>query len=157
MNNPSIKNWLGVLALVIASTFLGCSDAPDTYNVSGNVTFDGKPIPRGLIRFVPDSSKENSGPAGVAVIIDGKYDTSAEGGKGHVGGPMVVHIEGHDPAKAKETDEETGEEVVVPLFQSYETTVELSKGDETKDFAVPAEAAKAKVQQESIKDLGGGV
>ncbi len=150
--------WSGGTALMLAAALVGCGDdAPDTYNVSGNVTFDGKPIPAGTIRFVPDGAKKNSGPPGYARIVDGKYDTSAEGGKGHVGGPMIVHIDGHDPNGEGSTDEETGEKVMTSLFPGYQTTADLPKEASTKDFNVPAEAAEVKTPKESIRDLGGGV
>lgn len=152
------KCWRGSAALFLVAALLGCGDdAPDTYHVSGTVTFDGKPIPAGTIRFVPDGAKQNSGPPGIARIADGKYDTSAEGGKGHVGGPMIVQIEGHDPSGQGATDEETGEKIMTPLFPGYKTTAELPKDASTKDFAVPAEAANVKAPKESIHDLGGGV
>ena len=140
----------GLLAAIMAFGLLGCggSDAPTVFHVSGSVNFDGKPVPGGRIRFVPDGSKQNSGPPGYAQIIDGKYDTSAEGGKGHVGGPMVVYIEGNDSSQSEanvdETDPNAPEPSVNILFPSYETSAELPKEDSTQDFEVPAEAGQVK-------------
>jgi hypothetical protein len=138
----------------------GCgSDEPPLYHLSGTVTFDGKPIPQGQIYFEPDGSKGNSGAAGFAVIEDGKFDTSAEGGKGHVSGPMTVRIEGQDPAATVVQDPNvtSGEEIVKPLFPPYETTADLPKEDSTQEFAVPAEAAKVKVQTGEAAISSGGV
>lgn len=131
----------------------GCgSDAPDIYHVSGTVDFDGKPVPKGQISFMPDTAKGNTGVAGYATIIDGKYDTSLEGGKGHVGGPMIVQIEGQDPSSKTEGTEDTGgEEIIKTLFAGYRTTADLPKEDSTKDFPVPKEAGKPIPQEE-----GGG-
>ena len=117
----------------------GCGRGPRLFRVSGNVTFDGKPVPAGKIYFMPDGSKENSGTAGFAEIRDGKYDTSGAGGQNISGGPMVVKIEGASGAQS--TDDNN---VPPPLFFPFETTADLPKSNTTKDFDVPAGAAKPK-------------
>lgn len=130
-----------VPALLVLS-LMGCGSGLN--RMSGKVTFGGKPIPAGKIYFIPDGAKGNSGPSGYADIKDGAYDTSGEGGKGVGKGPMIVAIEGNDPA-APVTDKNipAGENVVKSLFPRYETSVELN-GEATKDFDVPADAAKRK-------------
>ena len=148
----------GVPAALLACGLLGCgSDAPETYHVSGNVTFDGKPVPAGLIRFTPDSSKSNSGPAGYARIADGRFDTSAEGGKGHVGGPMIVQIDGSssDPGEIP-TDESGIEPDIKVLFSTWQTTADLPKEDATQDFEVPAEAGNVTTEPETTGGVRGG-
>jgi len=144
------------MAMLMAILFMGCGSerASDTYHVSGSVNFDGEPIPAGQIRFVPDGSQGNSGPAGYAQIKDGKYDTSAEGGKGHPGGALIVHIDGYDP-NAETIEAEGGEEISEPLFPTYQTTVELPKEESSKDFNVPAEAADVEYQSEESVGRGG--
>jgi hypothetical protein len=149
----------GILAAFLACGLLGCgSNALKTHHVSGNVSFDGKPVPSGLIRFTPDGSKGNSGPPGYAVIKDGKYDTSAEGGKGHVSGPMIVLIEGSEAASGENSTDESGAETdIKALFSGYQTTADLPEGDSTKDFEVPAAAGKVKHEGEGrIKGNRGG-
>jgi hypothetical protein len=149
---------LGFLALTLG--LAGCgSDEPDLYHVSGTATFDGKPIPQGKIYFEPDSNKGNKGPAGFAAIKDGKFDTQEEGGKGHVSGPMIVRIDGQDPAASatKDPKDTSGEEIVKTLFPTYTTEAELPKEDSTKEFAVPADAAKKKIQSEDSPRPSGGV
>jgi hypothetical protein len=126
-----------VLALA-CSLVLGCGGGPSLYRVSGNATFAGKPIPTGKIYFSPDSSKGNTGATGYADIKDGKYDTSAAGGRGTIGGAMIVRIEGADGIRIDE-ERPAGN----ALFPSYETSVELAKSGTTKDFDVPANAATA--------------
>jgi hypothetical protein len=112
------------------------------------VNFDGKPVPNGRIQFMPDSSKGNSGPPGYAQIKDGKFDTSAEGGKGHVGGPMIVSISGNDNSESGASPDETDPKAPEPksnvLFPNYQETFELPKETTTQDFNVPAEAGKVK-------------
>jgi hypothetical protein len=136
--------WLAA-ALTIGGVGCGGSDAPETFHLSGNVTFDGKPVASGRIRFMPDSSKGNSGTAGYAEIKEGKFDTSA-GGKGHVSGPMIVSIEATDPSQEASPDDPDPQPSAPPPFPRYQTTVELPKEDTTKDFEVPADAAKVKVK-----------
>lgn len=122
----------------------GCGDSG--YDVSGNVTFDGNPIPAGKIYFSPDGSKGNRGAAGYATIVNGTYNTASEGGKSIIGGPMLVGIEGFDPNAANPTDSDdtSGEETVKALFPYYEIQVDLPTESTTKDFDVPAEAADRK-------------
>lgn len=148
----------GILAALLAWGLPGCgSEAPDTYHVSGNVMFDGKPVPAGLIRFTPDSSKGNSGPAGYARIQDGKYDTSASGGKGHVSGPMIVQIDGSDSEPAETPTDESGVEPDIEvLFSTWQTTADLPKEDATQDFQVPAEAANVKIEPETTGGVRSG-
>lgn len=148
----------GILAALVSCNLLGCgSDAPETYHVSGNVTFDGKPVPAGLIRFTPDSSKDNSGPAGYAPIQDGKYDTSAAGGKGHVGGPMIVQIDGSSSQPGEAPVDESGVEPDIEvLFSTWQTTADLPKEDSTQDFEVPVEAGNVKTEAETTRGTRGG-
>lgn len=116
-----------VLALV-ATVAGGCSgqDGPQTYRVSGAVSFDGQPVPQGMIVFTPDLS-QNDGIQGVAAIKDGMYDTSTGGGLGSVGGAMKVSVTGLT------TDQK-------PLCQ-YDFALDLPKADTVKDIEIPKSAA----------------
>jgi hypothetical protein len=128
--------------LVCCCLVVGCGKS--TYNISGKVTFKGQPIPAGTIYFIPDTKKGNEGPSGWATIKDGSYDTSAEGGKGMIGGPMIVAIEGIDTTAGAKTDKSGVEIHGKALFPKYEMSVDLPKEKTTKDFDVPADAAKSK-------------
>jgi hypothetical protein len=139
MRSPRLVAQLArILSLGTLSILLGCGEGGN--HVTGNVLFQGKPVPVGKIFFYPDSSKGNSGAPGWAEIKDGRYNTAAEGGSPVASGAMRVVIEGIDPnppANAESPDVTT-----TVLFSGYETTVDLSQGNTTKDFDVPAEAAK---------------
>ena len=112
----------------------GCGKGGLTvYDVSGNVTFAGKPIPDGWIVFSPDSSKQNSGPQGMARIKDGKFDTDEEYGQGTIGGAMLVRIDGFDGVPGEQAP--NGKPIMAP----YNTTVELPKDDTTIELVVPPE------------------
>ena len=106
---------------------------PNPYEVSGTVTFDGKPLPKGFITFLPDTSKGNKGPGGGAPIVDGQYRTPA--GKGVAGGPYIVKIVGYSGIATTAF----GEELVdgPHLFAPFQTAVDLPKEDTNKDFTVP--------------------
>jgi hypothetical protein len=56
----------------------GCSSGSGKYDVSGNVTFNGQPIPKGHIVFQP--ADNSSAPVG-APIQDGAYRLKAPAGK----------------------------------------------------------------------------
>jgi hypothetical protein len=136
---------VGFAALMVGC-LSGCGKKGDSYHVSGTVTFDGSPVPAGKIYFSPDNKKGNSGATGYANIVDGKYDTSAAGGKPTAGGAMIVRIEGFDPSSQAGNDKKdtSGEQLVKALFPTHQTAVELPKEKTTKDFDVPAAAARRK-------------
>jgi hypothetical protein len=138
----------GPLAALLCAAALGCGGG-NSHRVSGKVTFKGQPIPAGMIYFMPDESKGNTGPTGYADIKDGEYDTSAEGGQGIVGGPVIIAIEGIDPAAKPDKADPSGEVTAKALFPRYETTADLPRSDSTKDIDVPAEAVKGTVPQGS--------
>ncbi len=127
MFSVSFLRWtpLALATIGLCVGLAGCGDGGDStkrFDVSGAVTFDGKPVPSGTILFEPDSG--NRGPAGFAQIRDGKYDTSV-GGKGTVGGPHVARLSGADKTA---------------LFSDYVVKVDLPQQQSTKDFEVPASA-----------------
>lgn len=115
---------MAVGASVLMMVLAGCGGdgGPGRYDVSGTVTYNGQPVPEGVIQFRPDSSKKNNGPAVNANIVDGKYDTS-DSGKGTVGGPHIVIIRGYDGNARPEDELPHG----MPLFGEYTTSAELPK------------------------------
>src|SRR5262245_53516563 len=140
---------LGVLPIVACCLAIGCGES--TYRVSGKANFKGQPIPEGRITFTPDSSKGNKGPVGSAEIKNGQYDTGASGGKGVVGGPVIVLIEAWDPSKKIDKPDKSALVNIPPLFPPYQTTADLPKSESNKDFDVPADAVKGPPK----KGLGG--
>ena len=117
-------------ALVVLVLVAGCGPSePPTYNVSGDATFDGRPIAKGVIHFDPDPMKGGKGQSGFANILDGKFDTSREG-KGVRGGAYVVRVNGFDGKPADELP--FGQ----ALFPEYTEPRELPTTDSTQDFAI---------------------
>lgn len=116
--------------VLFAAVFAGCG-GEKIYQLSGNVTFQGKPVPAGQIVFEPDTTAGNSGPAAFAKIKEGRYDTRILEGRGTVGGPHLVRILGLDGVPRGELLNG------MPLFPEYSTTADLPKKDGTQDFDVP--------------------
>ena len=134
--------WSWPRALAAAGLVLilsGCGDGTKRVRISGQVTFEGKPVKYGNIVFEPDASKGNNGPQGYAKIVDGAYDT-ADAGTGPCVGPQVVAIEGYPDLDAAKKSR---------LVFNYRTTVDLPAQTTTQNFAVPASAAR----RESASDL----
>jgi hypothetical protein len=128
---------LSVALLALIAICGGCqSDDVERTTVSGSVTLDGKPIPRGLIRFIP-----TSGPAWSARIEDGQYTT--DGTKGVPVGDLQVRIEAqriplwYNGGTAPE-GEETPLEQYLPkkynLQSELKMTIEPGSGAIDKDF-----------------------
>ena len=115
------------LAAVVVLT--GCDGEEKLYDVSGTVTFGGKPVPKGAIHFDPDASKGGTGQAGFANILDGKYDT-ADMGKGVRGGAYIVRINAFDGKEAGEAP--WGQ----ALFPEHTEPHELQAAKQTLDISV---------------------
>jgi hypothetical protein len=131
MHRQNLKTVPRTLVLVGLAILAGCSPGERVYQLSGNVTYAGKPIPVGHIIFEPDSNSGNNGGSGFAKIKDGHYDTSVLDGRGVLGGPHIVRIQGLDGIVRGELLNG------IPLFPEYVTTADLPKGNGTKDFDVP--------------------
>lgn len=128
------RHWLLIaLAMLVTSGGCGSSDkGPPRYTVSGTVSFEGKPVPKGFITFLPDTSKGNKGPGGGAEIKAGSYRTAT--GKGVVGGPYIVKIVGYDGIATSAEGEELPDGQ--SLFTPYQTAVEFPLEATKQDFQV---------------------
>jgi hypothetical protein len=127
---------LPVLALCGWALLSGCSSrGPSLFDVSGTVTFNGRPVPFGKVYFNPDPMMNPASPQGFADIKDGRYDT-AQSGRGTPGGAFTVRMEGFDGHST----------AAFPygqlLFDDYQVKVELPAENTRKDFDVPASAAR---------------
>lgn len=111
-----------VLPAVIAVAGCGRSDGVVRYAISGTVTYDGKPLAAGGIRFTPDSDQGNRGPASNIEVMNGRYQSIK--GYGVVGGAYTVEIR-------------RGVEYPAPEPPPHTVKVELPKKDSVMDFDVP--------------------
>jgi hypothetical protein len=121
------------LALALLAGCGGSSGGPQRYAVSGTVTFDGKPVPKGSITLEPNAESGNSGPGGGAEIVDGKYNTGVE--KGVIGGAYKIRIVGYDGVPVEMEGEKLADGK--SLFSPYETTFDFPQETTTKDFEIP--------------------
>lgn len=127
-------NWLAMcVCLVLIS---GCGESgPKRHRLTGTVKFDGAPLKYGTIYFDPDQG--NQGPQGFAEVIDGAYDTKANGRPGVISGKVVVRIMGF---KEKPEASTSSDEPKQALFEEFKESIELPDSDSKKDFDVPKEA-----------------
>jgi hypothetical protein len=127
-----MRAWGPAAAALAAALAAGCGgDEPKRFQLSGEVKYDGRPIPYGEVLFTPDGSKKNAGPQGIAAIRDGRYDTAAGDGKGVAGGPTVVRVTGFTAPGGK-------------LLCEVELPADLPRQDATHDIDVPKQQAAPK-------------
>jgi ABC-type oligopeptide transport system substrate-binding subunit len=119
----------GVLVLLLA-LLAGCTSAEKLHDVSGTATFDGRPIPAGIIYFDPDPIKGGTGTQGFANIHDGIY-TTAVNGRGIRGGPYIIRITGYNGKTANEAP------LGQPLFDEYEMKKDLPAANSELNFDIP--------------------
>jgi hypothetical protein len=118
----------------------GCGDSgPARFELSGTVTYDGKPVPAGFIVFIPDDATGNSGPGTTAGIQDGQYRTLPD--KGTIGGPHVATVYGFE-GKHHEAAKGSGGPTIIdpmghPLFKTATIKLDLPKEKTAQDIAVP--------------------
>jgi hypothetical protein len=112
---------------------VGCSgnDGPRRYQVSGQITFRGQPVPVGVMSFEPNTAEGNHGPGGSGTIKDGNYVTTP--GFGVVGGPYIIRITGFDGKPIPGGDMIEGAQ----LFPETEIAVNLPQKDMTYDIEIP--------------------
>ena len=122
-----VRTRVAILCLMLA----GC-DGDSRKELSGTVTYDGKPLPAGVISFEPDATKGNDGPAGTAIVKDGQFRTAP--GKGVLGGAYRVRIQGGDGVNAGELNPH-GRPLPPPTGE-YRMDIDLPKGG-TLDLAIP--------------------
>lgn len=91
--NAKIHVSIALGALLVG--LVGCGGPTDKIVVSGEVTFNGKPIDDGVIRFRPVDGTE--GPVTGAMIVNGMYKVKNKGGV--TTGTNRVEIEGYRPTQ----------------------------------------------------------
>lgn len=136
-----------VCGTVILGCAVGCSkEEKKSGQVSGTVTFKGKPVPAGYVSFMPDASAGNTGAVKVAQIKDGIYNTAADTGPGISPGANIIRVAGFDG------NPKPGFGQGKQIFNPIELRESLPEGTSTKDFTVPPSAAD-KLKIEPTSDL----
>lgn len=132
--------------LLLALGVIGCggtADKPPAFaNVSGTVTYNGKPIDKGTITFATDGR-----PPTVADIVDGKYTGQAMVGKNKVSISAF-----RKAAKAREMPETAKKQI--EAYQKLNKSGGGGTGDEydpTKEDYIPDEYGKASKQIREVQ------
>jgi hypothetical protein len=131
---PGDAHSLVRLALIGMVGVFGCGTGSDAvYQIQGNVTFQGKPVPKGVVTFEPDAKSGNKGTGTSAEIVDGRYAT--EPSQGIVGGPYKMTVSGYDgiPYQAGPQMNPMGK----PLFDDREIQADLPRSDTEYDIVLP--------------------
>lgn len=115
---------------------VGCSRGPVTFPVSGTVTYDGQPLPEGIIIFVPDGTKGVSGIPSEAQVKDGKFQIAKQAGV--VAGAYLVTIES---GEAIPPADPSGETIFRERFPAYGTKHEFAAGE--KEYVVTFDVPKS--------------
>ena len=74
---PKRPDAVVTLLLTLVACFAGCSEDATTASVSGIVRLDGKPLPLGIIRFIPSAGRPASG----EIQSDGTFTLGTYGKK----------------------------------------------------------------------------
>lgn len=116
----------GLMAAVFAG---GCGAKVDDgrHRVHGRISFAGKPVTHGEMVFTPDGAKGNSGPQGIAIISNGRYDTAGTRAPGVAAGPTVAWVSAWGGPRG-------------PLLSEYEVRFDVAPGGTEHDIEIPAKA-----------------
>jgi hypothetical protein len=123
---------------VAAALVAGCGE--DTHEVRGIVTWQGEPVPVGVVQFEPTTAMGDA-PTGFALIQQGRFVTEPQ--RGCLPGPHLARIKGFDgkplpldPALAAERvpgyDDEPPLAAGTPLFEDVLMEVDIVRGVELK-------------------------
>jgi hypothetical protein len=145
------KSFLSAAAFLSCLALVGCGPSlPETATVSGRVTFNGKPVPRGRVVFQPEKGRQ----ASAALDADGRYTlTTFKDGDGALLGKHIVTITAsrvvREAQKAKSIEDEMRvgmgrgevlEWLLPPKYSRTESTplkAEVIQGQNTIDFKLP--------------------
>lgn len=116
---------------VLACVGIGCSPPKEVvYRVHGQVTFKGKPVPKGNVFFDPDASKGTSGKQGFAGINEGKFDTALPDGDGIKKGAYTIRVQAFDGKPKPDLPFGNG------LTTEFITKMEFSEEDNQFDIVI---------------------
>lgn len=138
------------VGLGIAMLAAGCGDST---TVTGQVTYEGKPVQKGAISFLP---ADGQGPSCGGSIANGRYTAQLSPGKKIVRiveTKVTDHIltrEEIEQAAAKQTQaggRVEDDEAVPPNAEGNNTEIEINSGSQTLDFALKRPTARNTVSR----------
>ena len=127
--------YLVALSLLVACGGCGGGSAPEKVIISGVVTYDGKPVANGEVRFYPIEGTKGAVSGGP--IRDGAYVAQGKGGVPI--GKHRVEIQAFRPAKGHESNPEGGpvDQYLPARFNESSTLTEQITTETKKiDFAL---------------------
>jgi hypothetical protein len=130
MKNP-VVTCLILSCITLLTT--GCGGKPPMSQISGTVTFKGKPIPAGNVMFTPDVSIAG-GQIRMFMVTEGAFDSTKDPAPGLMPGKYDVTITGYDGKKIPMFFQ--GKQI----FNSVHEPLEVPTGSTKKDFVVPDSA-----------------
>ncbi len=145
--------WVGFGSLSLTLLATGCSEEQKTpqFPVSGNVTFDGKPLEKGSISFLPSAA----GPAASAPIEEGTFSIDRSLGPGQGAYKVeIVSIQSTgkqvaSPDDPNETIEETRNIIPARYNARSELLVQVQAvGDNSYRFDISSKQPKARGRQQ---------
>ena len=121
---------LALCAILLLST-ASCKDSGETrFELTGKVTYKGKPVPAGMVRFEPLDTVVNRTTIGMAEIKDGQFKTLPD--HGTTGGRQQAFVSGGNgiPEPGSGPDGAS-------IFEEYFFEIDVPKEDSTLDIEVP--------------------
>jgi hypothetical protein len=124
-----------VCGFVLLSCLTGCGQRDARIAISGTVSYDGQPVKKGIITFVPANGK---GPTAAATIVDGQYSVKLAAGS------KVVKIEAFKVTGQRHYNKNPSspmvdqqEQILPPRYNTKsELAREISSTEKTCDFAL---------------------
>jgi hypothetical protein len=133
--------WATIVGMALVLPGCGGEERP-RYPVSGTVTYQGKPVAMGSIRFEAEASVGDFAPVCHAPISEGKYATPSQDSP--TNGKYLVLVMGIDTARIKK-DGPPGTPWEMPaLFPPFRTIVEIPPPNGVFDIEVPSKSLTAK-------------
>lgn len=132
-----MKKSLSFALLALVAFTLGCGDS-GRYRVSGHVTFDGQPVPVGMVTFLPIGPSDRERSAGFCQIKSGQFDSRA--GRSPMEGRHRVLISGFDGVAYTSEIGEQVDNILEgrPLFPMHVVEIDIPKAQGTVlNFDVP--------------------
>jgi hypothetical protein len=92
------RSWVrqaAIAAGLVGAAVSGCTRADGRVDVTGQVRWEGRPVPAGRILFTPETEQSN-GRQGMAVIEQGRFTTRTGDGRGVIPGDYVAAVHLYD-------------------------------------------------------------
>ncbi len=140
---PNVTRWLALFAAIGSLGIASCGRGIAEIEVSGTATYQGQPIPSGVIYFEPTVAAGKTAPTGFAIIREGRFRT--ESGRCPGPGSYVARVTGGDGRSTglvASLDPESPPEQAMQLgtawFRDREIPVDLPNKDIVIELEVPS-------------------